>query len=238
MIIFYEIVWIDNCGDRGWQKRVLIRDLLPMAGADIIFETGNSLPEGNASFLWSPPHSECNGFIDRPYEFLKARIISGVLSIIPNNENKDFHKYKFTVDKVELISDVISCVTYIKTIYIVNGVETWRKSFFPEAISKIANWHWAHIGWSDFLGGGNLIYVHESQQECLFEAFIVEKCRDFFLVFESRSVGGTQHSELMNVKLSENESKCLESLMKSKNSLDCSKRYLYENNEVQGAEWR
>lgn len=241
MIILDHINWADHCGDLSGKERVLIDDLLPTVGTDVIYTSHVPLPEGYVSFLWVPPHSEYNGFFDRPYEFVKARLISGNNISLSNDDEKN-GGYKFTVDKVETISDVINHFKYVRRIYIREGdkdrIESWRKSFFPKEILQISDWNWAYIGSCDFLGGGNLIYVNEYGCEYNYDVFILEKSGDFFSVFELTTVAGNTFSEPINVKLSEEEIRSLEILMKSIDPIDCSKRYLYDNNEVQGAESR
>ncbi|WP_157672167.1 hypothetical protein [Cellvibrio sp. PSBB006] len=241
MIILDHISWADHGGDLSWNERVLISDLLPTAGTDVAYSSRIPLPEAYVSFLWVPPHSEYNGFFDRPYEFVKARLISGKNIALINKDEK-VYKYKFTVDKVETISDVINHFKYVRRVYIREGdkdrIESWRKSFFPKEILQISDWNWAYIGHCDFLGGGNLIYVNERDCEYNYDVFILEKNGDYFSVFELTTVAGNTFSEPINVKLSEEEGRSLEILMKSIDPLDCSKRYLYDNNEVQGAEWR
>lgn len=236
VIILDHISWADHGGDLSWNERVLISDLLPTAGTDVAYSSRIPLPEGYVSFLWVPPHSDYNGFSDRPYEFVKSRLISGK-NFLLSSKDKNIDEYNFTVDKVETISDVINRFKYP---YIQAGdeVEYWKDSSFPKEISLTSGLSWAYIGWCDFLGGGNLIYVARSISECSFETFILDKNGYYFLVFETRSIAGHTSSETINVKLSKEESKYLEMLMKSIAPIDCSKRYLYKDNEVQGAKWR
>lgn len=237
MIILDSITWTDISISQCTKEKIPIVELLPSIGTEVVFEiSGTSLSQEKAHFLWSPPHSDFNGFSDRPYEFIKTRIISGSLKLIPSTERSRYLKYKFTVESIALLSDVLLNFEYKKVIYAFNGKEICRNSFFPEDSSRISGW--AYVGWCNFLGGGNLIYTYTVDYELREYSFILEKQGEYILLYEHVDVSGLSHGELMNVKLSEKEIKSLKEIMESKEPIDCSKKNNVADDEVQGAEWR
>ena len=84
MQLFQSVEWSRICWDESWSDKISISDILPKEGSHYeikLLKNEDYAKEGQASFLWRPPHSELNGWDDkRPSEILNSYILTGVLS--------------------------------------------------------------------------------------------------------------------------------------------------------------
>ena len=83
MELIIGVPWSELRWEASWRPLVPVAALLPCPGEEIevrldpFFETP---PDGSASLLWQPPHSELNGWRERPSEVLESCVIEGELT--------------------------------------------------------------------------------------------------------------------------------------------------------------
>lgn len=111
--------WSKLNWDTSWEFIIDLEDLLPQVGRKYVLPITmnkrvmpikmkyHNLKNGNAHFLWTPPHSELNGWYDtRPSEILNTFVVEGLV------ENRELgeESIDFTVLGLTRLTDVFERV--------------------------------------------------------------------------------------------------------------------------------
>lgn len=94
--IFQSMQWSKLCWNLSWNERISLKAIVPQIGESYPIELAwneDHIQTGFVEFLWQPPHSELNGWEDRPTEILKSFIISGNFEA----STKAGENFRFTV---------------------------------------------------------------------------------------------------------------------------------------------
>lgn len=95
-----------NKDDKSWDFIVDLDELLPKVGRKYalpVSDNENAIKDGKAYILWTPPHSELNGWFDkRPSEILQTFVVEGLIA----TRAHDVEMFDFVVLGLTRLTDV------------------------------------------------------------------------------------------------------------------------------------
>jgi len=225
--LLQTIEWSKTCWDESWREKVVVEDILPKVGGEYEITLDNSekyTEEGKVYSLWKPPHSELNGWYDkRPSEILKSYVIEGIL----RKDNKNEHKFYFTVEKFTLLTSFFqgaedTCNSPLP----IRGLDNGTTSILWENAKQIVK---TNIG--------SYIYIAAQECETQLEAIFITVQSKMYLIYSSSD--GSQNSEAIIVRycLKDNEQRLFDGLFTNAKKLDEGGEGHLKENEVWGAEY-
>jgi hypothetical protein len=225
--------WSKLCWESSWQETVKIADLLPKVGDSVkvtLDRDEDYAQEGHCHFLWLPPHSELNYLSDRPYEFLKSRIISGCLSHpsrdTPTNGEVSFD---FLVEAVDL------SLTSIETMAATDSY-TFPKMGVSGG-SSVNLWEYGDYQISKAIFG-NYVYLDRSLGNGLnIEAVLEMRDENLYLIFLVTHTPVSCDTEILKYRLSETERRFFSQAIENAQILEFEVNEDITEDEVQGASY-
>ncbi len=180
--------WSKLCWEKSFQKRIILNDIVPKVGRTYpVSLTWNEdhVSSGKANFLWTPPHSELNGWEERPSEIEKSFVLSGELKAINSVENQ----YEFTILDVKLLLDVVEEQEICDRFKL-------PSCGLPDGNSYII-WDRARIDGAAKIG--NFVYISGTECETALEAIIEINNANYYLVYHAY-LPPAQHTTIVTKK--------------------------------------
>ncbi|MGO2505758.1 MAG: hypothetical protein ACTH7L_06585 [Psychrobacter alimentarius] len=224
--------WSKLCWDESWEDVIELESLLPKAGKTYpikLDENEEYAEEGKAYILWSPPHSELNGWWDkRPSEILKSYVLEGILSNAVSNYEKREYFFDFQIERYTRLINYFSEIPETK----ISPLSTVGQG---NGSSRI---QWQN---ADDLQKYNLgDYLYLSGIECESHLELILSCiENRWYVHYSATLHYPAHYETLITKyhLKSKEQKLIETLIKKANDITDNSMDSLEDNKIYGAEY-
>jgi len=216
--------WSKLCWDLSWNERIDLEAIVPKIGNSYPIElTWNEdyAHIGFVEFLWRPPHSELNGWTDRPSEIFKSFIVGGELKI----STRLREKFRFKVSSCTSLLDAIESYDG-KTEFELPacGIENGGSYILWERARNLSR---AEIG--------KYIYISGTECETELEAILEMVGADLFLVYHAYLPPAHYESILTRKLLSGNELRIISQALRDSSLLKTHSEHGLGSSEVQGA---
>ena len=224
--LFQSMQWSKLCWDLSFEEKIKLSDIVPIVGEKYpITLTWNEdyAVSGQANFLWVPPHSELNGWNERPSEIEKSFVIKGYLNRIDPIK----HKYELTVAGSQSLLEVAREQE-------VSDRFKLPTCGLPDSSSYIL-WDRARItGIAKF---GDYIYLSGSDYETSLEAIIEFVNSDCYLIYHACLPPGYYETVVTRKRLVGEELAVLKKVLKAGHVLHDQTDINLGLSEIQGAKY-
>ena len=216
--------WSKLNWDLSWSEKMKIADVLPNIGTTYIIRTDAWVAptkEQSVDIVWRPPHSELNGWSDRPYEIQRSYLIRGLLQ---QREPWD-GMFKFLVTEVTKLNQVME------------STEVSDCKHLPRLLDD-HNWRmWSKNIHSRCYSTDRMDYISVSVPDQSLDVFIEKKKSDAYLVYMSECCDGDEEEYLLREKLDSQQYESVKRAIALSTPILIDKIEL-QDDEIQGVKWQ
>jgi len=222
--ILQSMQWSKLCWDLSWNERIDLEAIVPKVGnsypIELTWNEGYS-PIGFVELLWQPPHSELNGWTDRPSEIFKSFIIGGKLEI----STRPGEKFRLKVSSCTSLLDAIESYK--------SGTEFELPACGLENGDSYILWERAkNLSRAEI---GKYIYISGTECETALEAILEIVASDLFLVYHAYLPPAHYETILTRKLLSGNELRIISQAIHNSSLLEAHSEFELGTGEIQGA---
>ncbi|MBF0674482.1 hypothetical protein [Pseudomonas sp.] len=222
--ILQSMQWSKLCWDISWNERIDLEAIVPKVGNSYPIElTWNEVYAriGFVEFLWQPPHSELNGWKDRPSEIFKSFIIGGKLEV----STRPGEKFRLKVSSCTSLLDAIeSHKSETEFELPACGLENGDSYVLWERAKNLSR---AEIG--------KYIYISGTECETALEAILEIVGANLFLVYHAYLPPAHYETILTRKLLSGNELRIISQAIRNSSILEEHSAFKIGAGEIQGA---
>ena len=224
--ILQSMQWSKLCWDLSWNERIDLETIVPKVGNSYPIElTWNEdyTRIGFVEFLWQPPHSELNGWTDRPSEIFKSFIIGGKLEI----STRPGEKFRLKVSSCTSLLDAIESYKSETEFELpACGLENGDSYVLWERAKNLSR---AEIG--------KYIYISGTECETALEAILESVGADLFLVYHAYLPPAHYETILTRKLLSGNELRIISQAIRNSSILEAHSEFELGTGEIQGIKY-
>lgn len=226
MKLLQSMQWTKLNWDLSFQEKIRLAQILPKPFYTYNIELTwheEYVDYGKVNLLWHPPHSELNGWVDRPSEILKSYVLTGML------KRSEIKKRSFSFQ----VYEVIPLVTLLESNLSPNsfgfplcGLSDGSSYSLWEEAKNLCK---ANIG--------SYIYLYGYIPEILLEAIFKIESDGMYLLFHAYLPPAYYETDVLRYKLTSDEHRLFHHLLSIAQDISEEHVTLLSDDEIQGASY-
>ena len=226
MKLLQSMQWTKLNWDLSFQEKIRLAQILPKPFYTYNIELTwheEYVDYGKVNLLWHPPHSELNGWVDRPSEILKSYVLTGML------KRSEIKNCSFSFQ----VYEVIPLVTLLES-----NLSSNSFGFPLCGLSDGSNYLlWEHTKDLRKAIIGSYIYLYGYHAETQLEAIFKTNSDGMYLLFHAHLPPAHYETIILRYKLTSDEQRLFTYLFQIAQDIDENHTILLLDDEVQGASY-